>query len=62
MHILHYTTIYIYIYIYMCVNHFAVQQKLAEHCKSTILQFKNNCSLSFPLHWACGKMSHLCHW
>ena len=26
------------IYIYVCMNHFAVQQKLAQHCKSTILQ------------------------
>ena len=31
-----------YIYIYMCVylNHFVVHQKLTQHCKSTILQFK----------------------
>ena len=28
-----------YIYIYIKWNHFAVQQKLTEHCKSTILQF-----------------------
>ena len=25
-------------YIYMYLNHFAVQQKSTEHCKSTILQ------------------------
>ena len=27
-----------YIYIYVQLNHFAVQQKLTQHCKSTILQ------------------------
>ena len=27
-----------YIYIYIWLNHFAVQQKLTQHCKSTILQ------------------------
>ena len=42
MHILHYTTIYIY------VNHFAVQQKLAQHCKSTILQFKKKLFTFLP--------------
>ena len=31
---------YIYIYIYIFMNHFAVHLKLAQHCKSTILQFK----------------------
>ena len=29
-----------YIYIYAYVNHFAVHQKLKQHCKSTILQLK----------------------
>ena len=33
--------IYIYIYIYMQLEHFAVQQKLTEPCKSIILQLKN---------------------
>ena len=27
-------------YIYVQLNHFAVQQKLTQHCKSTILQQK----------------------
>ena len=35
-----YTYIYAYMYIYM--NHLAVQQKLTQHCKSTILQLKTN--------------------
>ena len=30
--------IYIYIYIYIYLNHFAIQQKLTQHFKSTILQ------------------------
>ena len=29
-----------YIYTYISLNHFAVHQKLTQHCKSTILQFK----------------------
>ena len=29
---------YIYTYIYVKQNHFALQQKLIQHCKSTILQ------------------------
>ena len=30
--------IYIYIYIYICMTgHYAVHQKLTQHCKSTIL-------------------------
>ena len=29
----------IYIYIYKKLNHFAVHQKLTQHCKSTTLQF-----------------------
>ena len=28
----------LYIYIYIKLSHFAVQQKLIQHCKSTILQ------------------------
>ena len=28
----------IYIYVYIKLNHFAVQQKLTQHCKSAILQ------------------------
>ena len=31
---------YMCVYIYIYVNHFAVQQKLTQHCKSTILQFR----------------------
>ena len=34
----------VYIYIHMCVcklNNFSVHQKLTQHCKSTILKFKN---------------------
>ena len=34
----------VYIYMHMCVcklNNFSVHQKLTQHCKSTILQFKN---------------------
>ena len=27
----------VYIYMYMYLNHFAVQQKLTQHCKSAIL-------------------------
>ena len=27
-------------YIYVLLNHFAVHQKVTQHCKSTILQFK----------------------
>ena len=30
--------IYITVYIYIKWNHFAVQQKLTQYCKSTILQ------------------------
>ena len=45
---------YIYIYMYVCIcvcvcvyiyiklNHFAVHQKLTQHCKLTILQFLKN--------------------
>ena len=28
------------IYVYVWLNHFAVHLKLAQHCKSTILQYK----------------------
>ena len=28
------------IHIYVLWNHFAVQQKLTQHCKSTLLKFK----------------------
>ena len=35
---------YLKIYIYM--NHFAVQQKLTQHCESTILQLKNEKKMS----------------
>ena len=28
------------IYMYIHLNHFVVQQKLTQHCKSTILQLK----------------------
>ena len=29
---------YLYLYIYMKLNHFAVYQKLMQHCKSTVFQ------------------------
>ena len=29
---------YIYIHIYICLGHFAVQWKLTEHCKSTVIE------------------------
>ena len=32
-----YICIYIYMYIYITLNHFAVQQKLTQHCESIIL-------------------------
>ena len=35
-----YICIYIYIYIYIKLNCFAIQQKLTQHCKSTVLQLK----------------------
>ena len=35
-----YTCVYI-VYTYKKLNHFAVRQKLTQHCKSTILQLKN---------------------
>ena len=41
-----YICIYMCVYIYVCVNHFAVHQKLTQHCKSTILQFKKK---KYPL-------------
>ena len=31
-----------WIYIHVWLVHFAIQQKLTQHCKSTILQFKKN--------------------
>ena len=37
-----YKYIYMYIYIYIYISHFAVYVKLTQHCKSTILQLKNN--------------------
>ena len=33
----------------ICINHFAVHQKLIQHCKSTILQLEKE------------KEGHLCH-
>ena len=30
----------IYIYLYVLQNHFAVHQKLKQHCKSILLQLK----------------------
>ena len=33
-----YIYIHIHTYIYIKLNHFAVQQKLTQHCKSTVLQ------------------------
>ena len=41
-----YKNIYI-IYIHVSLNHFAVHQKLTQHCKSTVLQLKNYLS-GFP--------------
>ena len=36
-----YTCVYVYsVYIYVSLNHFPVYQKLTQHCKSTIFQFK----------------------
>ena len=35
-----------YIHIYVKLNHFAVYQKLTHHCKSTILQLKNESDLN----------------
>ena len=35
-----YIYIYTHTYIYIRLNYFAVHQKLTQHCKSTILQFK----------------------
>ena len=32
----------VYIHIYIKLDHFAEQQKLIQHCKSTIFQFKNS--------------------
>ena len=34
--------IYIHIHIHVKLNHFAIHQKLTQHCKSTILQLKKN--------------------
>ena len=36
--------VYIYVCVCVCVSlgHFAIQQKLTEHCKSTIIKIKNN--------------------
>ena len=43
---------YIYIYIYIKLNHFAVQQKLTQHCKSTIFSFlKIVCWASLVAQW-----------
>ena len=35
-----YKYLYVYTKIYMFINHFAVHQKITQHCKSTILQKK----------------------
>ena len=32
------------IYIYVLLNHFTVHQKLTQHCKLTIPQFKKKCN------------------
>ena len=42
------------IYIYKKLNHFAVHQKLTQHCKSTILQFKKiiNNGNSLEVQWS----------
>ena len=32
--------VYMYVYIYIYMNHFSVQQKLKQFCKSTILQYQ----------------------
>ena len=37
------------IYIYIYLNHFAVLQKLTQHCKSMILLFKKKKNLAVPL-------------
>ena len=31
---------YVCLCVYVSLNHFAIQQKLTQHCKSTILQLK----------------------
>ena len=55
--------IYIHIYIYICMyvwlGHFAVQQKLALHCKSTIIKnFLNIYNLLFKM--ICVVFLHFC--
>ena len=35
-------TMCVYTHLYIQLNHFAVQQKLTQPCKSTILNFKND--------------------
>jgi len=40
-----------YIYTYTKLNHFAVHLKLTPHCKSTILQFKENNGNFLVVQW-----------
>ena len=48
-----YMSIYIYIHIYIYLNHFAVQPKLTQYCKSTIYFFKL-CAHGISLHLGAG--------
>ena len=41
---------YIYTCIYVKLSHFAIQQKLTQHCKSTILQLKKKISIKLGFH------------
>ena len=53
---LNWTDVYIYMCVCVCVythmNHFVVHLKLAQHCKPTILQFKNMLPISSELRCA----------
>ena len=57
--------IYIYIYIYIhththiYMNHFAVYQKLTQHCKSIILQFLNINYIVYIYHNVKKKIVHV---
>ena len=44
---------YIYIYVYEWLGHFAVEHKLTEHCKSTIIKHLKNtgCISAWWHHW-----------
>ena len=46
-------------YVHMWLIHFAVQQKLTQHCKATVLQFKKKRLLvgELPLSHSCWSWS-----